>query len=246
MDRRAVVVCLLEMARGVTEGSLDRPALLSKLAELYGTLGGVVSELSASLPPGTQLAIPGEQGAEQAAQRKVSAAAELRRRAERIVRYWIVRTGRDLARTEVSDDRVRTVMKILKTKTDEEAMQAIANVADSDFHAGDNDRERRFDTVDVIFGRGIEKFESHRDSDDAPIHIDVALDERVGKKPAGPSASELRARLTEAKERKERAQKGNDRDAFNRWSSTERQLRRALEQALERDKAGNEGPVSGP
>lgn len=229
MQRRDVVLRLLELTRGVVEGSLDRPSLLCALEKLYGDLGGERTGLMASLPAGTQLAIAGEQGAE-AAQRKAKAAKELRQRAERIVRYWIVRTGRDPRRTEVSEDRIRKVAKILKTKTDREAMQAIANVAESEFHAGENDRGTRYDTIDVIFGRGMEKFEQHRDSGEASIEIDVELDESVGKQPARPvqTKEELRAKLAEAVDRKSRALKGGDRDAFNRWARVERRIRREM------------------
>ena len=230
MNRRDVTLRLLELQRGVVEGSLDRPALLSALAELYSSIGGDRSDLAASLPPGTQLAIEGEQGAEAAA-RRASAAQKLRERAVRIVRYWIVRTGRDPKRTEVSEDRIRKVSKILKTKSDEEAMQAIANVAESDFHAGDNERGGVYMDIGLIF-RSIEKFEHHRDMGDASIKIDVELDESVGKQPEKPSADDLRAQLAEATERKNRALKGNDRDAFNRFAALERKLRRALDQAV--------------
>lgn len=230
--RRDITLRLLELTRGVVDGTIDRPALLRGLEQLYSALGGSETGLKGSLPPGTQLAIHGEQGAEQAAQRRASAQAELRRRAERIVKYWIVRTGRDPRRTEVSEDRVRKVMKVLRRKTDEEAMQAIANVAESEFHQGENDRDKRFDTIDVIFGRGIEKFEQHRDSGDASVEIDVSIDdETVGRKPAKRSLAELRAELAEAGERKKRALSGGDRDAFNRWSATERRLRREVGEA---------------
>lgn len=236
MNRRDVTLRLLELTRGAVEGTLDRPALLRGLTELYGALGGDQADLKASLPSGTQLAILGEQGVEQAAQRRATATAELRQRAERIVRYWIVRTGRDPRRTEVSDDRVRKVAKVLKTKTDEEAMQAVANVADSEFHAGENDRGNRYDTIDVIFGRGIEKFEHHRDSGDAPVEVDSPLDDTVGRKPARPAMSraELEAKIAEAVERKKRAQRGGDRDAFNRWAAEERRLRREVGKASSR------------
>lgn len=228
--RRSIQLRLIEIQRGLVEGTLDRPALLVELAKLYGELGGAQNDLKASLPAGTQLAIEGEQGREAAA-RKRTAAAELRRRATRLVRYWIVRTGRDPKRTEVSDDRVRCVMGMLKTKTDEEAMQAVANVADDEWRQGENDRGKRYDSIEHIFGRGVERFEELRDSADASLDLEALDldDEAIGKKPKPKKdRATLQAELEDAIERKNRARKGDDRDAFNRWSREERKLRRQM------------------
>lgn len=232
MERRDVVLRLMELQRGVVEGSLDRAALLSGLERLYGDLGGEAHGLRGALPSGVQLALPGEQGAEMmkdSMRRKATAAAELRLRAERMVRYWIVRTNRDPKRTEVSDDRVRCVAKVLKSKTDREAMQAIANVADDDWRQGENDRGKRFDGIEHIFGRGIERFEELRDSGDAPVDVAVEINEEIGRRPKR-SKAELQAELSAAIDRKTRAHAGGDRDAFNRWAAEERRLRREVEQ----------------
>src|SRR3990167_11450854 len=99
MDRRTLALRLVELARGVLEGSLDRPAMLVALATLYGELGGAREALFGALPPGTQIGLDGSPAAVAAQARRTNAALELKRRAERIVRYWIVRTGRDAART---------------------------------------------------------------------------------------------------------------------------------------------------
>lgn len=231
--KRSINLRLIDMQRGLVEGTLDRPALLSELARLYGELGGDTGELRGTLPPGTQLAIDGEQGA---AQRRRAAATELRARAVRMVRYWIVRTGRNPKTTEVSADRVRTVAKILKTKTDEEAMQAIANVADDEWRQGGNDRGRRYDGIEHIFGKGVERFEELRDSAESSIDVDVDIDDSIGRKskPKKDLAT-LRAEHREAVDRRDRARKGGDRDAFNRWSRTERRLRREVEARAEGD-----------
>lgn len=230
MERREVLLRLIELTRGVADGSLGRGALLAELEAFHGRLGGSQGSLDRHGGTVAQLAL---RGAQEPAAPRLSAKAQLRARAVQIVRYWIVRTGRDPARNEISDDRVRKVMRILKTKTDEEAMQAIANVADSDFHQGENDRGNRYDTIDVIFGRGVEKFEAHRDSGDAPIEIGVELNESIGKQPPRRALAQVKAELAEATERKARAQRGGDRDAFNRWARTERRLRREMEVAAE-------------
>lgn len=231
-NRRSLLLRLLEWQRGLVEGTLDRPALLVELKRLYGELGGNPTDIAAALPAGTQLAIDGEQGA-RVAKRRETAATVLRERAERIVRYWIARTGRDAKRTEVSRDRVRTVAKVLRTKTDEEAMQAIANVADDDWRQGDNDRGKRYDAIEHIFGKGIERFEELRDSGEASLDVELDFEDAsaVGKKPKPEKdTATLRAELDVAIDRKKRAKEGGDRDAFNRWSREERRLRRALGQ----------------
>lgn len=228
--KRSLQLRLLEWQRGLVEGTLDRPALLVELKRLYGELGGDPGAVAEALPPGTQLAIDGEQGVE-AAQRNMSARMQLRLRAERMVRYWIARTGRDPRRTEVSRDRVRAVEKLLRTKTDDEAMQAIANVADDDWRQGDNERGKRYDGIEHIFGKGVERFEELRDSGDASLEVELDFEDAgaVGKKPKPEKTpAELKAELDAAVERKNRARRGGDRDAFNRWSKTERRLRRAL------------------
>jgi len=229
MNRRTIVLRLMDLQRGLLEGDLGRAALLLELEKLYSALGGPENGLRGALPKGTQLAIAGEQGGQEAAQRRNTAAKVLRERAEHMVRYWIVRTGRDAKRTEVSRDRVQLVAKMLKTKTDEEAMQAIANVADDDWRQGDNDRGKRFDAIEHIFGKGVERFEELRDSGEADIAVDVALDETVGKKQRPKrSRAEIQAALKIANDHRMRASKGGDRDGFNRWSREERRLRREM------------------
>lgn len=220
MQRREIVVRLLALASGVTDGSIGRAALLAELAAIYAALGG--EHINGALPNGTQLGLDGLPATKE---RKASANVELRRRAEGIVRYWIARTGRDARRTEVSEDRVRTVAKVLRSKTDREAMQAIANVADDEWRQGENDRGKRYDGIEHIFGRGIERFEELRDCDDAPL--DVAAPEEPEKTTLDPAL--MQAELEQIIETKRRARAGGDRDAFNRAARRERQLRRAME-----------------
>lgn len=227
MHRREITVRLLALASGVVDGSIGRAGLLAELASLYSALGG--EALNAKLPEGTQLGLDGLPATKAMKDRKASTNVELRRRAEEIVRYWIVRTGRDMRRTEVSADRVRTVAKVLRSKTDREAMQAIANVADDEWRQGENDRGKRYDGIEHIFGKGMERFEELRDDGDAPIEL-VHLEEP--EEPGRASTRDpamVQAEIEQLTEVKRRARAGGDRDAFNRASRRERQLRRALE-----------------
>lgn len=224
MHRREITVRLLALASGVVDGSIGRAALLAELAAMYVALGG--DALNAKLPEGTQLGLDGLPATKATKDRKANANLELKERAERIVRYWIARTGRDSKRTEVSADRVRTVAKILRSKTDREAMQAIANVADDEWRQGENDRGKRYDGIEHIFGKGVERFEELRDCDDASID-NVQLDEPERVSTRDPAM--VQAEIEQLVEVKRRARAGGDRDAFNRAARRERQLRRSLE-----------------
>jgi hypothetical protein len=210
MQRSEMVVALLDLARGVASGEMDRETVRVGLGDLLSRL-----DPQLALAPGLAPPPP-----------KPSTAAALRHRAERIVDYWIRRTGRNPKRTLVSDDRVDKVRSILrKGVSDRDAMQAIANAAEDAFYQGENDRGTRYDRIATIF-QSVARVEELRDKGDAPIEVE---DEKPVEPVEARPRKVIEAELARAEEHRIRAKKGGDRDGFNRWAAECRRLRRELE-----------------
>lgn len=61
--------------------------------------------------------------------------------------YWVKKTGRDPARTKLTDSRRTKIKARLQDSTKEEIRIAIDACAASDFHMGDNDRSRPYNDL---------------------------------------------------------------------------------------------------
>lgn len=78
---------------------------------------------------------------------------------EAVFNAWVAATERDPKRTKLTAARRSLIERSLKDYPVEDLVDAVRGIAASDFHRGENDRGKRFDTLEVALrGSNIEGF----------------------------------------------------------------------------------------
>lgn len=80
----------------------------------------------------------------------------------RVFEAWVEATGRDQARTKLTADRRRRILKALKDYDEADLVDAVRGVSRSPFHCGQNERQRRYDDLELVL-RDAAKIEEFRD-----------------------------------------------------------------------------------
>lgn len=143
-----------------------------------------------------------------------------------LVRYWIVRSGRNPATTKASSGRVSKVRARLEAGYSvADIKQAIANAADDEFYSGNNDRRTRYDTIELIC-RSDEKLEQLRDLASAPVNdSEMALEvDPVQRAKMDDAVATLEAKLRRTRDQMQKAMKANDHATYHKLEAQESEL----------------------
>jgi hypothetical protein len=92
---------------------------------------------------------------------------------------WVTATGRNLSRTKLTKARSDLIARRLKEYPVEDLIDACHGIGASDFHRGDNDRGKRYDTLELAL-RNAEKIEGFRDehrNEAAPTNVNKFLED---------------------------------------------------------------------
>lgn len=92
---------------------------------------------------------------------------------------WVSATGRNLSRTKLTKARADLIARRLKDYPVEDLIDACHGIGASDFHRGDNDRGKRYDTLELAL-RNAEKIEGFRDehrNEAAPTKVNKFLED---------------------------------------------------------------------